>query len=817
MKISYNWLREYINTDYAPVKIAEILTNIGLEVETIEKFEVIKGGLKGLVVGKILECYKHPGANKLSVTKVDIGNGILLNIVCGASNVAVNQKVVVATIGTTLYKNDDKFEIKKIKIRGIESEGMICAEDEIGLSNLHYGIMILSEDAVQGTPLREFFKIKDDYIFEIDLTPNRIDAASHYGVARDLAAYLQHHKPVVLEKPSVEKFVVQNTNLQINVEVENNNACIRYSGVTISNLIVKESPVWLQDRLRSIGVRPVNNVVDITNYVLFETGQPLHAFDADCIKGNKIVVKTLKEGTKFITLDGVERSLSADDLMICNAEEGMCMAGVFGGINSRVTQKTQRIFIESANFNPLFVRKTSRSHGLSTDSSFRFERGADPNITVYALKRAALLITEIAGGNISSEVVDIYPNPVKENTVELNFANVDELIGKHLSKETIKEIIRSLEIHIIAIKEKSLLLEIPTYKIDVLREADVIEEILRIYGYNNIEVSDKVRSNISYSQKPDKEKINNIISDYLASNGFFEIITNSLTKSSYYESNNLWHKKNLVKILNPISADLGVMRQTLLYSGLESISYNINRKLHDLKMFEFGNCYVYYPELKAEKKDNAYSEDIRLALFVTGNKNKESWTSQTSPVSYFYLKSYVENILKRLGCPLLQLVVYKPDSSIFTEGQMYFYNSKELVSFGLLNNNILKEFALKQPVYFAEFLWDNMLPILKNQQTKFYELSPFPKVRRDLALLLDKEITYSKIVEIAKKKEKKFLQNINLFDVYEGDKIPEGKKSYALSFYLQDETKTLTDFQIDQIMQILSDAFEKELGAVIRK
>jgi len=817
MKISYNWLKEYIKTDLAASKVAEILTSIGLEVEALEKFEVIKGGLEGLVVGKVVECQKHPDADKLSLTKVDIGNSTLLNIVCGAKNVAEHQKVVVATIGTTLYKGDNKFEIKKAKIRGIESYGMICAEDEIGLSNLHEGIIVLKDDAIPGTPMREYFNINDDYIFEIGLTPNRIDAASHYGVARDLAAYLQHRNPVVLEKPSVENFVKDNTDYKIEVNVQNKEACIRYSGITISNVSIKESPIWLQDRLRSIGLRPINNVVDITNFVLFETGQPLHAFDADYITGKKVIVKNVNEGTKFITLDGIERTLSSNDLMICNEQEPMCIAGIFGGINSGVTENTKNIFIESANFNPVFIRKTARRHGLSTDSSFRFERGADPNITVYALKRAALLIKEITGGKISSEIIDVYPKPVSDYTVELNFANVDQLIGQHIPKDTIKEIIRSLEIKIIAVKEKSLLLEIPTYKVDVQREVDVIEEILRIYGYNNIEVSERVSSNISYIQKPDKEKINNAISNYLASNGFYEMITNSLTKVTYYNNNDLWKESNLVKILNPLSSDLGVMRQTLLYSGLESVTNNLNRKQTNLKMFEFGNCYMINNSENKQNRQENYLEDLHLSLFVTGNKNSDSWTQKSSSVSYYYIKSYVENVLKRLGIPTHNLIFYNPNETIFSEGQSYYYKEKELVSFGLLNKNILNNFEIKQPVYFAEFFWNNVLSKLSKQNIKFSELSNFPVVRRDLAMLLDKQIPYSKVVEIANKCEKKFLQNINLFDVYEGDKIPENKKSYAVSFHLQDTSKTLNEFQIEQIMKKLTDAFENELGAQIRK
>ncbi|OFX32395.1 MAG: phenylalanine--tRNA ligase subunit beta [Bacteroidetes bacterium GWA2_32_17] len=817
MKISYNWLKEYIKIDLAASKVAEILTSIGLEVEALEKFEVIKGGLEGLVVGKVIECQKHPDADNLSLTKVDIGNSTLLNIVCGAPNVTIYQKVVVATIGTTLYKGDNKFEIKKAKIRGIESYGMICAEDEIGLSNLHEGIIVLKDDAIPGTPMREYFNINDDYIFEIGLTPNRIDAASHYGVARDLAAYLQHRNPVVLEKPSVENFVVDSTDYKIDVNIQNKEACIRYSGVTISNVSIKESPIWLQDRLRSIGLRPINNVVDVTNFVLFETGQPLHAFNAEYIKGKKIIIKTVNDRTKFSTLDGIERTLSSNDLMICNVQEPMCIAGIFGGINSGVTENTKNIFIESANFNPVFIRKTARRHGLSTDSSFRFERGADPNITVYALKRAALLIKEITGGKISSEIIDVYPKPVSDYTVELNFANVDQLIGQHIPKDTIKEIIRSLEIKIIAVKEKSLLLEIPTYKVDVQREVDVIEEILRIYGYNNIEVSERVSSNISYIQKPDKEKINNAISNYLASNGFYEMITNSLTKVTYYNNNDLWKESNLVKILNPLSSDLGVMRQTLLYSGLESVTNNLNRKQTNLKMFEFGNCYMINNSENKQNRQENYLEDLHLSLFVTGNKNSDSWTQKSSSVSYYYIKSYVENVLKRLSIPASNLIFYNPNETIFSEGQSYYYKEKELVSFGLLSKNILINFEIKQPVYYAEFFWNNVLSNLSKQNMKFSELSNFPVVRRDIAMLLDKQIPYSKVVEIANKCEKKFLQNINLFDVYEGDKIPENKKSYAVSFHLQDTSKTLNEFQIEQIMKKLTDAFEKELGAQIRK
>lgn len=813
MKISYNWLKDYIKADLTPAKISEILTSIGLEVEGLEKHETVKGGLNGLVVGHVLECSKHPDADKLSVTKVDVGTDVPLNIICGAPNVAAGQKVIVATIGTILYKGDEEFEIKKAKIRGLPSEGMICAEDEIGLGTSHAGIMVLSPDAVPGTLAREYFNFKDDYVFEIGLTPNRIDAASHYGVARDLAAYFQHRSPVILEKPSVLNFKVDNHNNEIEVIVENPEACLRYSGVTLSDIVVKESPAWLKDRLTAIGLRPINNVVDVTNYVLYETGQPLHAFDASFVHGKKVIVKTLPEGTKFTTLDEVERTLSSSDLMICNESEGMCIAGVFGGVTSGVTQNTTTIFIESAYFNPVYVRKTARRHGLSTDSSFRFERGADPNITVYALKRAALMIKEIAGGTISSEVIDIYRNPIKDIVIELNFSTVDELIGKSIPKETIKEILSSLEIRIIANKEKSLLIEIPAYRVDVQREVDVIEEILRIYGYNNVEISQKVMSNISYSQKPDKEKVNNTIADYLSSNGYYEMMTNSLTRSAYYTNNELWPENYCVKILNPLSSDLNVMRQTLLYGGLESVSYNVNRKQKNLKMYEFGPCYSYNKDGDSKK----YIEDYRLSLFISGDKTAENWNQKVDSVDFFYMKAFVENILVRLGLKMDKMSSSNPSNAIYNEGLMYFLNGKEIVSFGSLNKNILKESDIKQPVYFAEFLWDTILKAIRKNTILFKELSKFPEVRRDLALVLDKNITYSKIVELAEKTERKLLQKVHLFDVYEGDKIPAGKKSYAVSFHLQDETKTLTDHQIDQVMQKMTAVFEKELGAEIRK
>lgn len=815
MKISYNWLKNYINTDLSVEEISKILTSTGLEVEGTEQFESVKGVLEGLVIGEVTSCKKHPDADKLSVTTVNIGNGEELPIVCGAPNVAKGQKVVVATVGTKLYSGNEEFTIKKAKMRGEPSEGMICAEDEIGLGTSHDGIMVLEESAKIGTPAKEYFNIETDTVFEIGLTPNRIDGASHIGTARDLAAYLSQTKKVELLKPSVDHFKVDNNNLPIEIIVENTEACPRYSGVTVSNVKVEPSPAWLQNRLKAIGLNPINNLVDISNFVLHETGQPLHFFDANQIEGNKVIVKTLAEGTPFVTLDEAERKLSADDLMICNVKDGMCIAGVFGGIKSGVSENTKNIFIESAHFNSVFVRKTAKRHGLHTDASFRFERGSDPNITVYALKRAALLIKEIAGGEISSEIVDVYPKHVEDYKVELTFKNLKRLIGKEIEKEKVKKILESLDIKIVTEDNEKLSLEVPTYRVDVLREADVIEEILRIYGYNNVEISEHVNSSLSYSSKPDKEKIQNTISDILTGNGFNEIMCNSLTKADYYNKLETYKPENLVKIFNPLSQDLNVMRQTLLFGGLESVVYNRNRRNTDLKLYEFGNCY-FLNNSETENPLEKYNEEQHLAMFISGNKNPENWIIKEDPTSFFFLKSYIESILERLGFDLNQLSSSDVSSDIFAEGLSYHLNNKQIVNFGVLNKKLLKIFDIDTNIYFAEFSWNAVLKASNKNNIRYTEISKYPEVRRDLALLLNKEVKFSTIKELAYKSERKLLKNVSLFDVYEGEKLGANKKSYAVSFILQDEFKTLTDKQIDKIMNNFIRVFEQELGAQIR-
>ncbi|HKL08217.1 MAG TPA: phenylalanine--tRNA ligase subunit beta [Bacteroidales bacterium] len=815
MKISYNWLKNYIDTDLSPSEAAKILTNTGLEVEGIEHFESVKGGLKGLVIGKVTSCKKHPNADKLSITTVDIGEGKELPIVCGAPNVAEGQKVVVAKVGTILYFGEDELKIKKAKIRGEVSEGMICAEDEIGLGTSHEGIMVLDNSAKVGTPANQYFEIETDTIFEIGLTPNRIDGASHIGTARDLAAYLNLKEKTGIKKPSVEHFETDNNNLPIDIEIENTEACPRYTGITVSNINVGQSPVWLQNKLKAIGLNPINNLVDISNFVLHETGQPLHFFDADKIEGNKVIIKTLRKGSVFTTLDEKERKLSADDLMICNQKEGMCIAGVFGGIKSGVTENTKNIFIESAFFNPVYIRKTAKRHGLHTDASFRFERGADPNNTIYPLKRAALLIKEMGGGEISSNIVDIYPNPVKSCTIELTLKNLQRLTGKEIEKDIVKKILESLDIKITHEKEELLTLEIPTYRVDVTREADVIEEILRIYGYNNIEISEHVNSSISYSQKPDKEKIQNLISETLTANGFHEIMCNSLTKAEYYTHLKSYPADHLVPIFNPLSNDLNVMRQTLLFGGLESIAHNINRRNPDLKLYEFGNCY-YKKKTESENPLKKFNENRQTALFITGNKTPESWVNKQEPTTFFYLKSFVENIVEKLGIDLNQIQQNGVKKDIFTDGLNYSLNNQILVDFGFVKKKILKTFDIDVPVYYAEFNWDNLLKATAKHNIRFTEIPKYPEVRRDLALLIDKEVQFSQIKELAYKTEKKLLKQVSLFDVFEGEKLGKHKKSYAVSFILQDENKTLTDKQIDKIMNNFIRVFEKETGAQIR-
>ncbi|HAN17237.1 MAG: phenylalanine--tRNA ligase subunit beta [Bacteroidetes bacterium GWC2_33_15] len=815
MKISYNWLKQYINTDLNPDEIAKILINTGLEVENIEKFETVKGGLEGLTIGKVLSCKKHPNADKLTCTTVDIGKGNVLSIVCGASNVAEGQKVVVATEGTKLYIGDKEITIAKTKMRGEPSEGMICAEDEIGLGTSHAGIMVLDEKAQTGTPAKEYFKVESDTVFEIGITPNRIDGASHIGTARDVVAFLNQTRKIELVKPSVDKFKVDNQNFKIDIVIENPEACPRYTGITVSNVKVEKSPAWLQNRLKAIGLNPINNLVDISNYILHETGQPLHFFDADKIEGKKVVVKTLTEGTSFQTLDEQERKLSPDDLMICNENGGMCIAGVFGGLKSGVTENTKNVFIESAHFNPVYIRKTAKRHGLHTDASFRFERGTDPNATVYVLKRAALLIKEIAGGEISSEIIDVYPKPVTNQIVDLTFKNLKRLIGKEIEKEKVKKILNSLDIKIISEDSEKLNLEIPTYRVDVTREADVIEEILRIYGYNNVEISEHVNSSLSYSNHPDKEKIQNSISDFLSFNGFNEIMCNSLTKADYYSDLNTMPESKLVKIVNPLSSDLGVMRQSLLFGGLESIEHNRNRKNKDLKLYEFGKSY-YLKESKSENPLKKYAEDFQLALLITGNKTGESWIAKEEPASFYQLKSYVENILEKLGFDLDAIELSEIENDIFIEGLKYELNKNQIVEFGILSKKILKRFDIDSSVYFACFNWDNVLKVVAKHTVRYKEIPKYPEVRRDLALLLDKDVRFEKIKALAYKTEKSLLKKVSLFDVFEGEKLGKDKKSYAVSFILQDETKTLTDKQIDKIMNNFIRVFEQELSAKIR-
>ena len=814
MKISYNWLKDYIDYLPDPEECAKILTNIGLEVEGIEKYDSVKGGLEGVVVGKVMSCRKHPNADKLSITTVDTGEEIL-PIVCGAPNVATGQKVAVAKVGTTLYSGDETFTLKKVKIRGEVSEGMICAEDELGLGDNHDGIMVLEPKARIGMPAKDYFKIKSDTIFEIGLTPNRIDGASHYGVARDLAAFLKQSREVKLVKPSVSSFKSDNHDLEIEVIIENKEGCFRYSGVTISGIEVKESPDWLKNKLNSIGLKPINNMVDITNYVLHETGQPLHAFDADMIEGGKVIVKTLPAGNKFVTLDEVERELDAADLMICNEKEGMCIAGVFGGIKSGVTEKTRDIFLESACFNPLFVRKTAKRHMLNTDSSFRFERGSDPNNTVYALERAAMLMKELGGGKISSGIADVYPEPVQDFAVNLSFEYLDALVGKTLDRKQVKKILQNLDIRIVKENEKGFELAVPPYRVDVRRPADVVEEILRIYGYNNVEFPDGVRSNLSYYSKPDREKVNHLFAEFLSSNGFNEIMSNSLTKSEYYETADQADNE-LVRIFNPLSNDLNSMRKTLLYGGLEAIEYNRNRKHKDLKLYEFGNVYRIHTELKAKDPLQKYFEEPRLALFISGNVNPENWRTAENPTDYFHLKSYVEQIFRKIRLDVSSLEHQDLSGPFFNYGLSYSLNGLPLVEFGSVKKSLLDKFEIEVEVFYADFTWNNVLKVLENYSTTFRSITKYPEVRRDLSMILDREIRFEELRQVALKTEKDILKEVSIFDVYEGKNIEPGKKSYALSFILQDENRTLTDKQIDRAMKNIASRLEQHFKLQIR-
>lgn len=819
MNISYNWLKQYINVDVEPVELGKALTSIGLEVGGVEEVQTVKGGLEGLIIGEVLTCINHENSDHLHVTTVNIGGEEPLQIVCGAPNVAAGQKVIVATVGTKLYSGDESFTIKRSKIRGVESMGMICAEDEIGIGTSHDGIIVLPVEAQVGTLAKNYYGIKSDYLIEVDITPNRIDAASHYGVARDLAAYFAlKDSSVKLTKPSVDAFAVQNTNLTIPVTIENPEACPRYSAVTISGVQVAESPDWLKNALLVIGLRPINNIVDVTNYVLHELGQPLHAFDADKIAGGEVHVKCMPEGTTFVTLDGIERKLNAADLMICNAEAPMCIGGVFGGLDSGVTETTQNVFLESAYFNPVFIRKTARRHGLNTDASFRFERGCDPTNTIYVLKRCALLIQEVAGGQISSEIVDVYPDEVKPFEVKISLQKINSLIGKEIGKENIETILGALEMEIVSRTGEGYVLHVPAYRVDVQRDVDVIEDILRIYGYNNVEIGEKLMSNLSYISKPDSHKLQNLIAEQLTAQGFNEILNNSLTKGGYYSNLASFPAAHSVKIINSLSSDLNVMRQTLLFGGLENINHNVNRKNADLKFYEFGNCYYYHPENHKEGEVlSAYSEDYHLGLWLTGNKYGQSWTTPDQKTSIYELKAYIENIFRRLGFNLRKLVTGEYADDLLSEAlTVYSPRGNKLAVYGIVHHRIRKLMDIDQEVFYADLNWNALLAELGNHKVQYSETSKYPEVKRDLALLLDKNVTFAEIEKIAYETERKLLKKVTLFDVYEGKNLEAGKKSYAVSFLLQDETKTLTDSQIESIMKKLSGNFENKLGAKLR-
>jgi phenylalanyl-tRNA synthetase beta chain len=821
MKISLNWLKQYVKLDEEPGKISQWLTGCGLEVESFEKTESVKGGLKGVVIGEVMTCERHPDADRLSVTTVDTGNGIV-PIVCGAPNVAKGQKVLVAKVGTTLYTAaGESFEIKKAKIRGQESQGMICAEDELGLGTSHDGIMVLDPSATVGMDAAQYLNIKDDYCIEIGLTPNRIDAASHMGVARDLAAVKSHlypENPVSLIRPDISAFAVDENTAGIQIIVEDPKACPRYSGLCISGIKIQESPDWLKNYLKTIGLKPINNVVDITNFVLHETGQPLHAFDAAKIKGKKVVIRKPAKDTRFVTLDNEEVKLTGNDLMICNETDPMCMAGIFGGLDSGVTSATTDIFLESAYFEPAGIRKSSKTFGINTDSSFRFERGADPEMTIYALKRAALLIKEYAGGKITSEVMDVYPSPVKPFSVKFNYITAYRLMGKIIEPKIIKNILASLDIRIVEETADALLLEVPSYRVDVTREADVVEEILRIYGYNSVELPAMLHSSVVPSPKPDKEKIQNIASDYLTSRGFNEIMNNSLTRASYYQ-NDLFDPETIVRILNPLSQDLGVMRQTLFFGGMETLLWNQNRKVADLKIYEFGNIYFKEkePVTGGPLKLPGYREQRNLAVFMSGNNRDESWYEKQKALSLYDLKAEVLMLLDRMNIPFRNALVTEISNEKFLEaGLRYEINNKILMELGEVSRTFTRAFDMKQEVYYASINWELALQLHNTKPVMYREIPKFPEVRRDLALLVNNDVKFSDIEKLAFAAERKILKNVRLFDVYRDDKIGAGKKSYAVSFTLLDESKTLTDKEIDKIMERIAGTMQKELDASIR-
>ena len=820
MNISYNWLKRYIDIDLPAERVAEILTDIGLEVEGLEKIETVRGGLRGVVVGEVLTCTDHPDSDHLHLTTVDVGGEAPLPIVCGAANCRAGLKVLCATVGAVLYPNggDEEFKIKRSKIRGAESLGMLCAEDELGIGASHDGIMELPADAPVGMPAKEYLRIEEDWLIAIGLTPNRADAASHIGVARDLAAYLRSRGSEVRVKlPDVSAFAVDNRELPVTVRVENAEACPRYVGVTVKGCKIGPSPEWMQNCLRAAGVNPKNNLVDITNFVLFELGQPLHAFDASKIEGREVVVRTCAAGTPFVTLDGTERKLTDEDLMICSAERPMCIAGVFGGLDSGIGETTTDVFIESAYFNPVWVRKTAKRFGLNTDASFRFERGIDPNMQVYAAKRAALLFKELAGGTISSDLTDFYPAPIADFTFDISFARVNALIGKEIPEQTVRTILEALEVRVLAEHDGVLTVAVPPYRVDVQREADLIEDILRIYGYNNVEVPRQVRSTLSYAPKPDRSKLMNLAADFLTANGFTEIMSNSLTKAVYYEGLTSCPADRCVRILNPLSADLNVMRQTLLFNMLEAVALNANRRNGDLCLYEFGNCY-FYDEAKRSEENRlaAYSEEYRLAIAVTGVSTPQSWNAKPEKASFFTLRAVAEKLLRRFGIDIYALKTESLESDLFSEGLSMVLNGKELLQIGSVAAKIRRLTDVKQEVYYLEMNFDALVKSTKKQKIAAEELSKFPEVKRDLALLVDKQVTFAALRDAAFAAERKLLKSVSLFDVYEGDKLPEGKKSYALSFILEDKTRTLDDKTIERVMSNLTRQFEQRCGAQVR-
>ena len=820
MEISYKWLKEYVDFDLTPQETADALTSCGLEVDALEEVQTIKGGLKGLFVGKVLTCEMHPNSDHLHITTVDLGKGEPQQIVCGAPNVAAGQKVIVADLGCVLYDGDKEFVIKKSKLRGVESNGMICAEDEIGVGESHDGIIVLPEDAPVGQPAAEYYHLESDWVIEIDITANRSDALSHWGVARDLYAWLKRNgHETSLHRPDCTEFTVDNNDLPIDVEIENTEACKRYACVSITGCEVKESPEWLQNKLKVIGLRPINNIVDITNYVMMAYGQPMHCFDADMVTGHKIVVRTQPEGTKFVTLDGEEHTLGEHDLSICNAEEPMCIAGIFGGKGSGTYDTTTNVVLESAYFHPTWIRKSARRHGLSTDASYRFERGIDPNGTIYALKQAAILCKQLAGGKVSMEIKDVYPNPMADARVQLDYEYVDRLIGKAIGHDMIKSIVESLEMKVVEETAEGLLLDVPAYRVDVQRPCDVVEDILRIYGYNNVEIPTQLKSSLTILGEADKAyHLQNVIGEQLVGCGFREILNNSLTKTSYYTELNKYTEDTTVKVMNPLSSDLGVMRQSLLFGGLESICRNVNHKMPNLRFFEFGNCYHYSPEKKNDEDPiKAYTEEMHLGMWITGKRVEGSWTHPDEQSSFYELKGYVLNIVKRLGVNPGIMVCEHSDNNVFGKALVLKTRAgKVLCEMGTVCHKILKKMDISQDVFFADLNWDNLMRAIKKNETLYHDISKFPSVSRDLALLIDKSVQFEQIEQIARQTEKKLLKSVELFDVYEGKNLPDGKKSYAVNFILQDESKTLTDKQIEAIMNKLINNLKQKLGAELR-